>query len=130
MKTSQAQRSVSRKVPDLFYLVGIALLVCALGIGAFAVADIRHINPLWVFLLLVSLGFLAFAFEAYRNEFRSPRFVFFVVVWLAVNLAVLVFVGSFGWVYLAPALLLEQFLFYMTAYWLFGLLPPLPSTAR
>jgi len=86
---------------------------------------------LWVFLSLVSIGFLAFVREEYRKELRSVRFVLFVCCWLVVNLVVVIVVlGSFGWLYLIPALLLEQFFFYMTAYWLFGLQPPLRSQRR
>ena len=63
--------------------------------------------------------------EEYRKEFRSVRFIFFVCGWLVVNMAVVVVVlGYFGWLYLIAALALEQILFYMTAYWLFGLEPP------
>jgi hypothetical protein len=41
-------------------------------------------------------------------------------------MGMIVVVMSFhGWVYLIPVLFLEQVLFYMTAYWLFGLRPPL-----
>jgi len=117
--------SFSRKILDLCYLVGSAVLVCAVGLGAFAVAEIRHINPLWVFLSLISLGFVVFAREEYRKEFRSVRFVLFLCGWVVTNIVVVVVVmGLFGWLYLIPALLLEQVLFYMTAYWLFGVEPP------
>jgi len=110
---------------DLCYLVGSALLVCAVGLGAFAIAEIRHISPLWIFLSLVSLGFVAGAREDYRKEFRSVRFVLFVCGWVVINVVVVVMVmGSFRWLFLVPALLLEQFLFYMTAYWRFGVQPP------
>ncbi len=106
-------------------------MVCALGVGAFVATEIQHVSPLWVFLSLVSIGFLAFVREEYRKELRSVRFVLFVCCWLVVNLVVVVVVlGSFGWLYLIPALLLEQFFFYMTAYWLFGLQPPLRSQRR
>jgi len=106
-------------------LVGAALLVCAVGVGAFVVAKIRHVNPLWVFLGLISCGFFAFAREEYRGEFRSVRFLLFVFGWLVANVVVVVVVlGSLGWLYLIPALLLEQFFFYMTGHWLFGLQPP------
>jgi len=106
-------------------LVGSAVLVCAVGLGAFAVAEIRHINPLWVFLSLISIGFVVFAREEYRKEFRSVRFVLFLCGWVVTNIVVVVVVmGLFGWLYLIPALLLEQVLFYMTAYWLFGVEPP------
>jgi hypothetical protein len=119
----QRQRS---RILDMFYLICAALLVCVLGVGAFLLADIYHISPLWVFFGLISVGFFAGAREDYRKEFRSPRFVAFVIGWLVVNVTVVIFVvGTFGWLWLIPALLLEQSLFYLTAYWFFGV--PLPS---
>jgi hypothetical protein len=120
------QRGFSRRILKFCCLLGSALVVCVVGVGAYVIAEIRHINPTWVFLSIVSIGFFTFAGEEYRKEFRSVRFVAFVCGWLVVNLVVVVVVvGSFGRLYLIPALLLEQFLFYMTAYWLFGLAPPL-----
>lgn len=110
---------------DLLYLVASALLVCVVGVGAFIFAEIHHFNPLWVFLALLSIGFLAFAAEEYRNKLRSAPFIAFVCGWLFINLIVVVAIlSSFGWLYLIPALLLEQFLFYMSAYWFFDVLPP------
>jgi hypothetical protein len=88
-------------------------------------AELHHLNPIWVFLILMSFGFFAFAREEYRREFRSVRFVLFACGWVVINVAVVVTVlASFGWMFLIPALLLEQFLLYMSAFWLFGLLPP------
>ena len=119
MQTSRSQ------IADKFYLVGSALLVCVVGVSAFVAAEIYHLNPLWVFLAIISIGFFAFVREEYRRELRNARFVAFVCGWLLVNCIVVVSVlASFGWLYLIPALLLEQFLFYMTAYWIFGLEPP------
>lgn len=78
-----------------------------------------------VFFGLMSVGLVAGAREEYRKEFRSPRFVAFVVGWLVVNVLAVIFVlANFGWLWLIPSLLLEQFLFYMSAYWLFGVEPP------
>jgi hypothetical protein len=56
----------------------------------------------------------------------SLRSVYLLVCgWLVINMAIIVVVlGSFGWPYLIAALRVEQVLFYMTAYWLFGLRPP------
>jgi membrane protease YdiL (CAAX protease family) len=117
--------SFSRKILDLCYLVVSAVLVCAVGLGAFAIAEIRHVNPLWVVLSVASLCFVVGAREDYRKEFRSVRFVLFACGWVVINVAIVVVVlGSLGWLYLIPALLLEQFLFYMTAYCLFGVQPP------
>jgi hypothetical protein len=126
LATSRGQRRFSRRALDLCFLVGSALLVCVLGVGAFVVTEVRHVNPMWVLLSLISVGFFAGVREEYRKEFRSVRFIFFVCGWLVINLAVFVVVlGSLGWLYLIPALFLEQILFYMTAYWLFELQPPL-----
>jgi len=122
---SKAQSAFSKRLLDLCLLVGSALTVCVVALGAFLVAEIRHVNPLWVFFGLISIGFFAGVREEYRKEFRSVRFVFFLLAWLVINMAVIVGVlASFGWLYLIPALFLEQVLFYMTAYWLFGLERP------
>ncbi len=118
----QGKRS---RILDTLYLICTALLVCLLGGGAFVLADIYHVSPLWVFFGLMSVGLVAGAREDYRKEFRSPRFVAFVMGWLVVNVLVVIFVlANFGWLWLIPSLLLEQFLFYMSAYWLFGVEPP------
>jgi hypothetical protein len=110
---------------DLFYLVGAAVLLCLLGVGAFIVADIYHVNPLWIIVSGISIGFFAGAREDYRKEFRSPRFVAFVCGWIVINVIVFIaLLTLFGWLLLIPALLLEQFLFYMTAYWFVDVPPP------
>ena len=110
---------------DTIYLIGAALVVCAIGVGAFVLAVIYHLNPLWIFFGLVSVVFVAGAREDYRKEFRSPRFVAFVIGWVVINITVItVFLSLLGWVWLIPALSLEQVLFYMTAYWFFDVPPP------
>jgi uncharacterized membrane protein SirB2 len=75
---------------DLFYLVGAAVLLCVLGAGAFIVADIYHVNPIWVMVSFISAGFFAAAREDYRKEFRSPRFVAFVCGWVVINVIVFI----------------------------------------
>lgn len=104
-------------------------MICALGVGAFIVADMHHVNPLWLFLSFISIGFVAWAREEYRKEFKSIRFLIFLFGWLVVNFVVVVVVlSSFGWLYLFVALFVEQVLFYMSAKWFMGL--PLPSRDR
>jgi hypothetical protein len=118
----QRQRN---RILDMFYLFGAAVLLCVLGAGAFIVADIYHVNPLWVIVTFISIGFFAGAREDYRKEFRSQRFVAFLCGWVVINVIVFIALLSlFGSLWLIPALLLEQFLFYMTAYWFFGVPPP------
>jgi hypothetical protein len=95
--TVRKEWTFSKRVLDLCFLVGSALIVCVLGGGAFIIAEIRHIHPTWVFLSLISMGFFAGVSEGYRREFRSVQFVFFVCGWLVINMAVIVVVlGSFG----------------------------------
>jgi hypothetical protein len=113
------------RILDTFYLVGAAILLCVLGAGAFIVADVYHVSPLWVIVSLISVGFFAGAREDYRREFRSPRFVAFVCGWVVINVVVFItFLVLFGWVWLIPALVLEQILFYMSAFWFFDVPPP------
>ncbi len=129
--SSKGKNSLSKRIIDLCLLFGSALLFCVLMVGAYAIAEARHMSPGWVFFGGISLVFLVGVREEYRKEFRSWRFVVFVCGWAAFNLLVVVVVlGSFGLLYLIPALLLDQFFFYMTAYWLFGLEPPLRRTKR
>jgi len=81
----------------MFFLVGEAVLVCVLFVGAFIVAEIYHVDPLWIILSGISVGFFAGAREDYRKEFRSPRFVAFVCGWVVINAIVfIVFLGFFG----------------------------------
>ncbi len=125
------QRPFLKRILSFWLLIGAALAVCVVGVGAFIVADTFHVNPLWVFFGLVSVGFVAGVAEEYRKEFRSVRFVLFVIGWLLINVTVIVaVVGSIGWLYLIPILFVEQILFYMSAYWLFGLQPPLRRRSR
>jgi hypothetical protein len=125
------QGGFSKRLLDLCLLIVSGIIVCVLAVGVFIVSEIKHINAFWVFLSLASIVFFAWVKEEYRKEFRSARFVFFVCAWLVVNMTVIVLVlGSFGWLYLFPALFFEQVLFYMTAYWLFGLEPPLGRRRR
>jgi hypothetical protein len=113
------------RILDLLYLIGVALLVCVLGVGAFLLADRYHVNPLWIFVCLISVLFFAGAREDYRKQFRSARFVAFVCGWVVITVGVfIVFLGLFGWLWLIPALFLEQVIFYMSAHWLFGVPPP------
>lgn len=105
-------------------LVASALGVCVVGVGAFAFAKIHHYSPLWVFFSGVSIGIVAMAREQYPREFRSPRFLLLVFAWVLINIALIVVVVSFlRWVYLIPALIIEQGLFYKSAYSLFGVRP-------
>jgi len=125
MATMEQQGPEVRRIKDWCLLVACALLLCLVAGGAFLIADFYRINPLWIFASLISIVFFAGAREDYRKEFKSVRFVAFIVGWVVVNATVFILVlGLLGWLWLVPILLVEQFLFYMTAYWLFGIRPP------
>jgi len=125
LENTDEHRKFPKRLLNGCLLFGAALFVCVVGVGAFVFADLHHHSPTGVFLSFTSVGFFAFAWEEYRKEFRSMRFCLFVCAWVGINAAVVVTVlGAFGWPLLIAALLIEQFLFYMSAYWIFGLEPP------
>src|SRR5579885_2649271 len=108
----------SARILDLCFLIASALLICTLLVTAFIYVEVRQINPAWIFLSLISVVFFAWVWDEYRAQLRSPRFILFVCIWLILNMILFVTVlTSFGWVYLFLALLFEQVLFQMTAYW-------------
>jgi hypothetical protein len=122
--SSQTSTGRWKKLLDLLLLLGTAFVLVVLVGGAFVWTAVRDTTPVWVFLSAISIGFVAFAWEEYRKEFWSPRFALFVFGWVLVNIVIVVVIlGSYRWFYLIPVLFLEQVLFYMTAYWIFGLQP-------
>jgi hypothetical protein len=117
-------QSPMQRLLDLALLIGCAVTVCVFAVTAFVIAQIRHVNPLWVFFCLISIGFLAGVREEYRNQFRSIRFVLFVSAWLLINTAIIFLtIGYIGWFFLIPILFVEQVMFYATASWIFGVHP-------
>ena len=57
MPTAKEERSFSKRMLDFCLLIGAALALCVVGVGAFIVAGRFQVNPLWVFFGLVSIGF-------------------------------------------------------------------------
>ena len=58
LATAREGRTLSKRDLDLCFLIGSALRVGVLAAGAFVIAEIRHINPIWIFLSLISIGFI------------------------------------------------------------------------
>lgn len=111
---------------DRLLLLITSLAACAVVGGAFLFTESHHMNPMWVFLPLISFGFFAQVGWDYRREFRSVSFCLFFSSWLLIHMLSFLFVvGTVGWLFLIPTVLIEIFLFCLTAYWLFGLSPPL-----
>jgi hypothetical protein len=123
--TSGMHNGRRKKFADRVVLIGSALLVISVGTVLFLLADHYHIEPVWVLLLWVSVGFFAAVGWDYRSKFRSVPFLLFLVAWLLLHLLIfMVVMSNFGWLEWISALLVELFFFYATAHWLFGLHPP------
>ncbi len=120
-----SMNTVRKRIIDLCLLAGSALIICIVGVGAFVISEARHISPMWGFFGLLSIGFFAGVGWDYRSEFRSFRFVLFFSTWLLLNFVIFCATRVLGWLYLV-AVFIELVLFYASAYWLFGLQPPVP----
>jgi hypothetical protein len=113
-----------KRIVDLLLLVASALMACVVMLGAYLFVKIYHYSPLWIFFSFLSILIVVGIREEYRQEFRSPQFLFFILGCLVINIVVIVVVATFfGWVYLIPALFLEQIVFYMLVDRLFGVKP-------
>lgn len=90
MVNAREEHTEVNKIRDRLLLIGAALLVCVLGVGAFAVADAYHINPAWVFFGWNSILLIPVVGGDFRTKFKQPRFVLFFLVWMAVHGALVV----------------------------------------
>jgi FtsH-binding integral membrane protein len=70
---------------DRLLMIGAALLVCMIGVGAFAIADHYHSNPAWVFVAWNSI-FIALSFvRRFRSHLKKPSFVAYLFVWAVIH---------------------------------------------
>ena len=110
-----------KRIIDMCFLVGSALVISrprSRGVRNNSNSSLQPVLDLFWFDIC---GILC------GNQGRVPKgisvhtFVLFVLSWLVFNIAVVVgVVAFFGWFWLFPSLFLEQVLFYMGVYWLFG----------
>lgn len=118
-------RTPIRRVRDRLLLIGSALLVCVLGVGSFYFAGEYHINSLWVFFAVSSIGVIPALLRAFRGHLRRP----FVIPFLTVLAIVhgLVFVCLMKWqmsvVYWFPIFIVELSAGAWAAYRFFGIIP-------
>ena len=80
---------------DGILLVVTALLLCATSVGAFLLADIYHVSPLWVFFAFNSVGLVVILIKDFRGQVRRPKFVAYLAVWAVVH--GLLIVGLIHW---------------------------------
>ena len=111
------------KALDRFFLLIAAVAVAALGVAAFWIADDYHVNPAWLFAAGTGLVFFLVVGWGYRSKFRSLNFVMFFLAWMFVHVVVFLLVlGWLGFLYYLPFLIVELWIGYSVAIWLFG--PP------
>jgi hypothetical protein len=106
-------------------VIGVALLVCLLGVGSFYFAGEYHINTLWVFFGLATFGMIPLLLRAFRGHLRRRGLIPFFAALAIVN--GLVFVALIKWhvpfVYWFPIFIVELSLGAWAAHRLFGIIP-------
>jgi Na+-transporting NADH:ubiquinone oxidoreductase subunit NqrE len=119
----RATDKVRSKVFDRLSLPCTAIAVAVLGVAAFWTADSYGFSPAWVFAVGSGLAFFLTVGWGYRSKLRSPSFVTFFLAWMFVHVAVFLLVlGWQGFLYYLPLVIVELWIGYTVAIWLFG--PP------
>jgi hypothetical protein len=111
-------------VSDKLLLVGAAVLICVIGVAAFVLGDIYHLNPYWLFLAFGSVGMVPVIARNYPTQFKRPAFVLVFAGWVMVH--GLIVAGLIRWVsitFWVPVFGLELLAGYFVIFRLFGTLP-------
>jgi len=109
------------KLTDRFLLIGVALLICLVGIGSVILGDIYHVNPAWFFFGWNSLFLLPMLWREFRDHLRKPAFIVFFVVWMCAHGLTVLALMRWAPLTLWPfAILLELALGFLAAHYLFG----------
>lgn len=112
-------------VRDRLLMIGIALLVCVLGVGSFFFADEYHVNDNWLFVAWMSFVGIAMFARAFRAHLKKPFMMPFLAVLTLVH--ALVCIGLIIWkvslLYWFPVFIVEASLGAWAAYRLFGVIP-------
>jgi hypothetical protein len=105
-------------------LVGAALLVCVIGVGAFMLADEYHVNPAWVFLAINSI-FMAFLLvKDFRKNARKRPFILYLLAWAAAHGIVMICLMRYAPLGVWPLVIVaEGTVGILLANYLFGILP-------
>jgi hypothetical protein len=112
-------------VRDGLVVVGLGLLLCLFLLGAFIVADVFHINVLWVCFAWSSVLAIPAFLRAFRGHLRRP----FMIPFLAGLTIVhgMVFISLIKWrvplVYWFPIFIVELSIGAWAAYRFFGIIP-------
>ena len=112
-------------VRDGLAVLGLALLLCFLGVSSFFFADEYHINDRWLFFAWGSFLIIPVFARAFRGHFKRPFMVPFLGGLTIVH--GLVCIGLIKWqvpfVYWFPVFIVELSLGARAAYRVFGIIP-------
>ena len=112
-------------IRDGLVLIGLALLLCASLVGAFAVADNYHINVLWVCFAWSSILTIPAFLRAFRGHLKQPHLISFLAILAVVH--GIVCMSLIKWhvplVYWFPIFIVELSVGAWAAYRFFGIIP-------
>jgi len=109
---------------DRVLLVGAALLVCAIGVGSFWIADEYHVNPAWVFVAGNSILLVPIFVRDFRTQLKKPSFVAYLVAWAVIHgLFVATLMRWFSIAAMIPFLAIELTSGYFVADYFFDIRP-------
>jgi hypothetical protein len=72
-------------IEDKLRLVGVAVLVCVIGVAAFMLAEIYHVNPFWGFFAWGSISSIPLFVRDFRGQIKRPAFVLFLAAWVVLH---------------------------------------------
>ena len=106
---------------DAAMLLGLALLICVVGVGSFQVASAFHVDPAWVFVAINSLWVIPVVGRRYKEHWPRPSFVAFLAAWMIIHglLATLLIIRVHV-LYWLPIFALEFLIGFWAARQLFG----------
>ena len=109
---------------DKVLLVGAALLVCVVGVGAFWLADLYHLSAVWVFVAWNSIGLVPLFIRDFRTHLRKPSFLAFLFAWALIHgLLVVTLMRWMSILAMVPILAVELTVGFVLADYLFGIRP-------
>ena|SRR5438128_9697608 len=123
MSVDSSKTTGGKRLIDRLASLGAALLLIAVGGGAFLLADKHHVSEAWVFGAWAAAFFFVIVGWGYRRKFRDPAFISFFVAWTLLHVLVYLLVLAYlGFLWYVPIMVLELWIGYTIAIWQFG--PP------
>lgn len=109
---------------DKVLLVGAALLVCVVGVGAFWLADLYHVSAVWIFVAWNSIALVPLFIRDFRTHLRKPSFVAFLFAWTLIHgLLVVALMRWMSMLAMLPILAAELTVGFVLADYMFGIRP-------